>query len=92
MVRVWILGVARVTDVVTGDPAIQVVFGESVPSTPAMRERFSAAEQQPPVGTEALHQIATFLLPPSEVEPYQIGSQWDLEHSVSGEITIRRTK
>jgi hypothetical protein len=92
MTRVRVLAVQSVTDIVTGETAVQVLFGDLVPSNQGIRERFAAAEQQPPVGDQALHQILTLLLPSSGIEPYQVGSQWDLARNSSGEITLRKAK
>ena len=83
------LSVAKLADVVTSETSVQVNFGELVPADPAMRERFAAIDQQPPVGREAVHVLLSLILPAAGVEPYRVGSFWNLERSESGELTLR---
>jgi hypothetical protein len=92
MPQLKVLTVTKATDIVTGATAIQVNFGEMLPADSPMRERFRMAGQQEPVGAEAAHSIVSLLLPPMGVEPYQVGSEWTLERSASGELTLRRSQ
>jgi hypothetical protein len=90
MTRVQVLSVAKLTDIITGETAVQVNFGDTPRVDAAMRERFQGAAQQPPVGKEAIHAMVSIILPPNDVEPYQVGSWWILERTPTGEMTLKR--
>lgn len=90
MVDVEVLVVSKTMDLATGVSGVQVLFGEMIPVTTQVQDRFQRVGQQVPVGDFTPHPLLSLLLPASESAPYQVGSKWALDRLDTGELTLKR--
>ena len=69
-----------------------VTFGLLIPMADPVRERLVAAGQQVPAGateTGVNKLIMFYEFPENQPVPYRLASEWDLEVSDSGQISVR---
>jgi hypothetical protein len=90
-IRVEVLNLDRNFDIENGKPSIVVSFGNSIDSTPEVRERVVASGQTAQPDKTNVNRVILFVPDESEM-PYTIGSKWILKIEDNGSVSITRDK
>lgn len=88
---VEVLNLARNFDIENGKPSVVVSFGNSIDSTPDVRERVVANGQTAQPDKTIANRVILFVPDISET-PYTLGSKWILKIEDNGSVSITKDK
>ena len=83
---VTVISVVPSVELSSGDPILQVVFGQSVDVNPEILTRIA---EQGPVGKK-VGAADLVLFVKMELSPYNVGSKWELTIETTGKVSLVR--